>query len=157
MTLLPRIQMRGYTWSPERGVHPSLTLRGLEPAPQACSPWRALCCQTRAWVPQPQGEALSCPLWEPVWPLSPASPGSPAGCISLSFTSPILQGFPCSSVGKDSACNAGDPDSIPRLGRSPGEGSGNPLQYSCLQNARGQRSLAGYSPWGHKSQTRLSD
>ena len=79
MTLLPRIQMRGYTWSPERGVHPSLTLRGLEPAPQACSPWRALCCQTRAWVPQPQGEALSCPLWEPVWPLSPASPGSPAG------------------------------------------------------------------------------
>ena len=43
-------------------------------------------------------------------------------------------GFPCSSVGKESACNAGDPGSIPWLGRSPGEGNGNPLQYSCLEN-----------------------
>ena len=41
---------------------------------------------------------------------------------------------PCSSVGKESACNAGDPGSIPGLGRSPGEGNGNPLQYSCLEN-----------------------
>ena len=36
-------------------------------------------------------------------------------------------GFPCSSVGKESACSAGDPGSIPGLGRSPGEGNGNPL------------------------------
>ena len=43
-------------------------------------------------------------------------------------------GFPGSSVGKDSTCNAGDPGSIPGWGRSPGEGSGNPLQYSCLEN-----------------------
>ena len=43
-------------------------------------------------------------------------------------------GFPHSSVGKESACNAGDPGSIPGLGRSPGEGNGNPLQYSCLEN-----------------------
>ena len=43
-------------------------------------------------------------------------------------------GFPCSSVGKESACSAGDPCSIPGLGRSPGEGSGNPLQYPCLEN-----------------------
>ena len=43
-------------------------------------------------------------------------------------------GFPYSSVGKESACNAGDLGSIPRLGRSPGEGNGNPLQYSCLEN-----------------------
>ena len=42
--------------------------------------------------------------------------------------------FPCSSVGKESACSAGDPGSIPGLGRSPGEGNGNPLQYSCLEN-----------------------
>ena len=41
--------------------------------------------------------------------------------------------------------------SIPGLGRSPGRGHGNPLQYSCLENPHGQRSLAGYdSPWGHK-------
>ena len=42
--------------------------------------------------------------------------------------------FPCSSVGKESAYNSGDPSSIPGLGRSPGEGNGNPLQYSCLEN-----------------------
>ena len=38
------------------------------------------------------------------------------------------------SDGKESACNAGDPGSIPGLGRSPGEGNDNPLQYSCLEN-----------------------
>ena len=43
-------------------------------------------------------------------------------------------GFPCSSVGKEPACKAGDPGSFPGLGRSPGEGNGNPLQYSCLGN-----------------------
>ena len=43
-------------------------------------------------------------------------------------------GFPGGSDGKESACNAGDPGSIPRLGRSFGEGHGNPLQYSCLEN-----------------------
>ena len=40
----------------------------------------------------------------------------------------------CSSVGKESACNPGDPGSTPGLGRSPGQGNGNPLQYSCLEN-----------------------
>ena len=44
------------------------------------------------------------------------------------------RGFPRSSVGKESACNAGDLGLIPGLGRSPGEGNGNPLQYSCLEN-----------------------
>ena len=45
-----------------------------------------------------------------------------------------LFGFPGGSDGKASACNAGDPGSIPGSGRSPREGSGNPLQHSCLQN-----------------------
>ena len=49
-----------------------------------------------------------------------------------------------------SACNAGDQGLIPGLGRSPGEGNGNPLKYSCLENPHGQRSLAGYSQWGCK-------
>ena len=40
----------------------------------------------------------------------------------------------CGSDSKASACNAGDPGSIPQSGRSPGEGNGNPLQYSCLEN-----------------------
>ena len=43
-------------------------------------------------------------------------------------------GFPGGSEDKTSACNAGDPGSIPGLGRYPGEGNGNPLQYSCLEN-----------------------
>ena len=42
-----------------------------------------------------------------------------------------LQGFPGGSDSKESACNAGRPGSIPGLGRSPGEGNGNPLQYSA--------------------------
>ena len=44
-------------------------------------------------------------------------------------------GFPGGPDGKESACNAGDPGLIPRLGRSPGGGSGNPLQYSCLEKS----------------------
>ena len=47
-------------------------------------------------------------------------------------------GSPGSSDGKASAYNAGDPGSIPGLGRSPGEGNGNPLQYSCLENPMGR-------------------
>ena len=45
-----------------------------------------------------------------------------------------FSGFPHSSFGKESACNAGDLGSIPGSGRSSGEGNGNPLQYSCLEN-----------------------
>ena len=54
---------------------------------------------------------------------------------------------------KNLPTNAGDPRdmaSIPGSGRSPGVGNGNPLQYSYLENPRGQRSLAGYPPLGHK-------
>ena len=43
-------------------------------------------------------------------------------------------GFPCSSVSKESACSAGDPGSTSGLGRSPGEGNGNPRQYPCPEN-----------------------
>ena len=61
-----------------------------------------------------------------------------------------MLGFPGSSAGKESACNAGDLGLIPGLGRFPGGGKGYPLQYSFLENPHGQRSLTGYSPWGHK-------
>ena len=47
---------------------------------------------------------------------------------------PHYPDFPGGSEVKASACNAGDPGSIPGSGRSPGEGNGNPLQYSCLEN-----------------------
>ena len=51
-------------------------------------------------------------------------------------TSMFLRGFLYGSDGKESACKAGDEGSIPGSGRSPGEGIGNPLQYSCLKNSR---------------------
>ena len=50
---------------------------------------------------------------------------------------------------KESARSAGDLGWIPGLGRSPGEGNGNPLWYPCRENSLGQRSLTGCSPWGH--------
>ena len=63
---------------------------------------------------------------------------------------PVFLGFPGGSDSKEFACNVGDLTSIPGLGRFPGGGHGNPLQYSCLENPHGQRNLVGYSPWGHK-------
>ena len=46
-----------------------------------------------------------------------------------------IKGFPRGPDGKESACNAGDPGSVPGSGRSPGEENGNPLEYSCLENS----------------------
>ena len=54
------------------------------------------------------------------------------------------------SDGQESTRNEGDLGLIPGLGRSSGGEHGNPLQYSCLKNPHEQRSLVGYSPWGHK-------
>ena len=68
------------------------------------------------------------------------------GCLPYVFYQQLNKS--CGSVGKESTCNAGDLNLIPWLGRSPGEGHGNPLQYSVLENPHGQRSLAGYGPWG---------
>ena len=66
-------------------------------------------------------------------------------------------GFPHSSAGKESACNADDLGSIPGSGRSPGEGNGKPTPAFLPGKSHGQRSLAGSSPWGRKSQTQLSN
>ena len=57
-------------------------------------------------------------------------------------------GFPGGSDGKESACNAGDLDLIPESGRSAGDGNGNPVQYSCLENPMDRR--VGDNPWAHK-------
>ena len=70
---------------------------------------------------------------------------------------PIFLGFPSGSDGKESTCNAGDLGLVPGLGRSTGRGHSNPLQYSCLENPYGQRSLPGTVHGDAKSQTRLSD
>ena len=61
-----------------------------------------------------------------------------------------LKGFPGVSDDKEYTCNVGDLGSIPGLGRSPGGGHGNPLQYFRLENPHGQKSLVGYNSWDRK-------
>ena len=63
---------------------------------------------------------------------------------------PVFMDFPRGSDSKKSTCSAGSLGWIPGLGRSPGEGHGNLLQNSCLENPHGQRSLTGNSSWGCK-------
>ena len=65
--------------------------------------------------------------------------------------------FPVSSDGKESACNAGDSCLIPGLGRSPGGGNGNPLQYSCLENSMDRGSWLATVHEVTKSWTQLGD
>ena len=70
----------------------------------------------------------------------------------------VYFGIPGGSDGKESTCNAGDLGSIPGLGRSPGGGHGNPLQYSCMENPHGQRGSWWAAVHGvSKSQIRLTD
>ena len=63
---------------------------------------------------------------------------------------PVFLGFPGGSDSKESACNAGNLGSIPVLGRSPGGGHGNQLQYSCLENPMTEELNRLYSSWGYK-------
>ena len=65
--------------------------------------------------------------------------------------------FPGCSDSKESDCNAGDLGLIPVLGRSPGGGQGNPLQYSGLDNPHGQRSLVDYSPLGGHKESDMTE
>ena len=78
---------------------------------------------------------------------------------TISYLITYFMGFPGGSDGKESVCNAGDPGSIPGLGRSPGEGNGYPLQYYSLENSTEKgacRATMGSSPGVAKSQTKLS-
>ena len=63
------------------------------------------------------------------------------------------EGFPGGSAGKESACNTGDPGLIPGLGRSPGEGNGNPLQYSRLKNPMDRGAWWATFQWDKESNT----
>ena len=69
----------------------------------------------------------------------------------------MLLEFPGGSDGKESACNSGDPGSIPGSGRSPGEGDGNPLHYSCLMNPMDRGTWQTIVHGVTKSWTRLSN
>ena len=65
--------------------------------------------------------------------------------------------FPGGSDSKEAACNVGDTGSIPGLGRSPGEGHGYPLQYSCLENSMDRGAFQAVAHGVTKSWTQLSD
>ena len=69
--------------------------------------------------------------------------------VHFNFICIFNKGFP-GPDSKESAFSAGDQGSIPGFGRSPGGKRGNPLQYSCLENPHGQRSLVDYGPWDCK-------
>ena len=68
-----------------------------------------------------------------------------------------ILGFPGGSDGKEPTCNAGDPGSIPGLGRPPEGGHGNPLQYSCLENPKDRGAWRATLHGVAKSQTQLSN
>ena len=62
----------------------------------------------------------------------------------------MILGFQGGARGKESSCNTGDPSLIPPLGRSSGEGNGNPLQHSCLENPMDRGTWRAYGLWGLK-------
>ena len=76
--------------------------------------------------------------WQPTpvfWPGESQGRGSPVGCRLWGCTELDMTEATQQQQGKESACNAGDLDSIPGFRRCPGEGNGYPLQYSCLENS----------------------
>ena len=86
----------------------------------------------------------------------PARPPGLAGhgwapfCLSASFSSPVKLGFPSSSDSKESACNAGGPEFSPWVRQIPWRRKWQPTPVFLPGEFHGQRSLAGYSPWGCK-------
>ena len=131
-----------------------------------------VCVCTRALSHVRLYDAMGCSLPEsvhgilqariPEWVAMPSSRGSsqPRDWTHVSYISSLTGGFfttrttweaPGGSDGKESACNARDLGLIPGVGKSPGEGNGYWLQYSCLENSidRGAWQVT-YSPWGHK-------
>ena len=97
--------------------------------------------------------------------LLPASSRPPSDRSSDTSTRPFcllkIAAIPChlpgSSAGKEPTCSAGDPGSIPGLGRSPGGGYGDPLQYSCLENPMDRKTWWATAHGVIKSRTGLSD
>ena len=83
-----------------------------------------------------RGKYSSIPAWRIPWTEEPSSLHSPWGHKDSDTTERLTSwDFPGGSDGRQSACDAGDEGSISESGRSPGEGSGYPLQYSCLENS----------------------
>ena len=78
-------------------------------------------------------------------------------CPTLINTQSVGLTFPGGSGGRESACDAGDPGSVPGSGRGPGEGNGNLLQYSCLENSMDRGAWRAIVHGVAKSRTRLSN
>ena len=122
-------------------------------------PLAILCTHSGAWTTLLKARALDSHHWQCRFFMS-------GDVVTLAFISHLLidhhlpkdVGFPHSSVGKESACSVGDPVSVRGLGRSLGEGNGNPLQYSCLENPmdRGawQATVHGVTRTGHDLATK---
>ena len=96
-------------------------------------------------------KSLFCFLWKSP-SLKPFSlyPSQKAAGTLVHLSSALgRRGFPGGSGSKESACNAGDLGSVPGLGRSPGEGNGNPPQYSCLKNSMDRGAWQATVQWGY--------
>ena len=109
--------------------------------------WASLVAQTVENPPAMRETWVRSLGWE-----DPLEEGMTTHSSILAWRIPMDRGlsFLGGSDRKEPACNGGDLGSIPGSGRYPGKGHGNPLQYSYLENPHGQKSLAGYSPWGCK-------
>ena len=122
----------------------------------ACHPWAGAVLYRSSFSICAAEASTECSISITALPIS-LSRGLLSFFSSLKFLSPRkawLRFFPWrwsgGSDSKEPAWNVGDLGLIPKLGRSPGGRHGNPLQYFCLENPHGQRSLLGYSRWGCK-------
>ena len=126
-----------------RGPHPNTASGSLSTTDSLLG---AVCSELAAGAHRPSAPAVPRPADPSTWLWSPSSPcrvhtltsrtseGSRARVWGQLSSITLVMGIPGGSDSKESAYNAGDPGSIPGLERSPGEGHGNPLQYSCLEN-----------------------
>ena len=119
---------------------------------------RLLSWARRPWVVQAVTTLLASPnATTTPCPIHTEQLEAPQVCNTLPPFLPLSCGFPGGSEVKASASHAGDPGSIPGSGRSPGEGNGNPLQYSCLENPMDRKAWWATVHGVPKSRTRLSD
>ena len=118
-------------------------------SPSFDSGLRFMCCDLAFGRTMFRQDMVSCPLQS-------FSLGSSAFC-PLQIWAYDSESLPCSSNGKESACDAGDPGSVPGSGRSPGERSGNSLQYSCMENPKNRGTWRATVHGVTESQTRQRD
>ena len=115
-----------------------------------CHSLKPVCCDPGIYTTHLLSLTCTPPKPEPFHPQISTSTGSKM------VDSPILNGFLGGSGGKETACNAGDPGTIPESGRSPGERNGNLLQYSCLENPMDRGAWQAMIHRATNSQTQLS-